>query len=39
MRLAQLKGISGFLTSEEKKELIHKVTDTILSVEGEGLRL
>jgi len=38
MPLAQLKGISGYLTSEEKKELIRKVTDAILSVEGEGLR-
>ncbi len=38
MPLAQLKGISGYLNSEEKKELIRKVTDAILSVEGEGLR-
>ena len=38
MSLAQRKGISGFLTSGEKKELIHKAADAILSVEGEGLR-
>ena len=38
MPLAQLKGISGYLTAQEKKELITKVTDAILSVEGEGLR-
>ncbi len=38
MPLAQLKGIGGFLTSEQKKELITKVTDAIVSVEGEGIR-
>lgn len=38
MPLAQLKGISGYLSAEQKKELIEKVTDAILSVEGEGLR-
>jgi 4-oxalocrotonate tautomerase len=39
MPLAQLKGLSGFLTAEQKGELIRKVTDAIVSVEGEGLRL
>lgn len=38
MPLAQIKGISGYLSPEQKKELITKVTDAILSVEGEGLR-
>lgn len=38
MPLAQLKGISGYLTADQKKELIRKVTDAIVSVEGEGLR-
>ncbi len=38
MPLAQIKGISGFLTLEQKQELIKKVTDAIVSVEGEGLR-
>jgi phenylpyruvate tautomerase PptA (4-oxalocrotonate tautomerase family) len=36
--LAQLKGLSGYLNVEQKSELIRKVTDAIVSVEGEGLR-
>lgn len=38
MPLAQLKGLSGFLSQEQKHELIRKVTDAMASVEGEGLR-
>ena len=38
MPLAQLKGLSGFLSAEQKQELIRKVTDAIVSVEGEGVR-
>ena len=38
MPLARLAGISGYLNDEQKTELIEKVTDAILSVEGEGLR-
>jgi 4-oxalocrotonate tautomerase len=38
MPLAQLKGLSGYLSLEQKQELIRKVTDAIVSVEGEGLR-
>lgn len=38
MPLAQLKGVSGYLSKEQKKELIEKVTEAIVSVEGEGLR-
>jgi 4-oxalocrotonate tautomerase len=38
MPLAQLKGLSGFLSADQKSELIRKVTDAIVSVEGEGLR-
>jgi 4-oxalocrotonate tautomerase len=38
MPLAQLKGFSGFLSAEQKSDLIRKVTDAIVSVEGEGLR-
>jgi 4-oxalocrotonate tautomerase len=38
MPLAQLKGLSGYLSAEQKAELIRKVTDAIVSVEGEGLR-
>ena len=38
MPLAQLKGLRGYLSLEQKQELIRKVTDAIVSVEGEGLR-
>jgi len=38
MPLAQIKGISGLLTQPQKEELIRKITDAIVSVEGEGLR-
>ena len=38
MPLVQIKGIGGYLSLEEKQELIQKVTDAVLSVEGEGLR-
>jgi len=38
MPLAQIKGVSGYLTVEQKQEIIRKVTDAIVSVEGEGLR-
>lgn len=38
MPLAQIKGISGFLSTEQKQEIIRRVTDAIVSVEGEGMR-
>ncbi len=38
MPLVQIKGISEFLTLDQKQEIIQKVTDAIVSVEGEGLR-
>ncbi len=38
MPLVQIKGISGYLTLPQKQEIISKVTDAIVSVEGEGLR-
>jgi 4-oxalocrotonate tautomerase len=38
MPLAQIKGISGILSLEQKQELIKKVTEAIISVEGEGVR-
>lgn len=38
MPLAQIKGISGVLTLEQKQEMIKKVTEAIISVEGEGVR-
>ena len=38
MPLVQIKGVEGYLTKDQKQELIKKVTDAVLSVEGEGLR-
>ena len=38
MPLVQIRGVSGFLSNEEKRRLIEKVTDAVVSVEGEGLR-
>lgn len=38
MPLAQIKGISGLLSQPQKEELISKITDAIVSVEGEGIR-
>lgn len=38
MPLVQIKGIAGYLSLEQKQELIQKVTDAVVSVEGEGLR-
>ncbi|MDI1309270.1 MAG: 4-oxalocrotonate tautomerase family protein [Methylotenera sp.] len=38
MPLVQIKGVSGFLNIEQKQELIRRVTDAVVSVEGEGLR-
>ena len=38
MPLAQLKGVSGYLDADQKNTLIQKVTEAIVSVEGEGLR-
>lgn len=38
MPLVQIKGISGFLSLQQKQEIISKVTDAIVSVEGDGIR-
>lgn len=38
MPLVQIKGIAGYLSLEQKQKLIQKVTDAVVSVEGEGLR-
>lgn len=38
MPLVQIKGIGGYLSLQQKQEIISKVTDAIVSVEGEGLR-
>ena len=38
MPLVQIKGVSGFLDIGQKQELIRRVTEAVVSVEGEGLR-
>jgi 4-oxalocrotonate tautomerase len=38
MPLVQIKGIQGLLTQPQREDLIRKVTDAVVSVEGEGLR-
>ncbi|MFG1260948.1 4-oxalocrotonate tautomerase family protein [Xanthobacter flavus] len=38
MPLVQIKGVGGYLTLQQKQDMIRKVTDAVLSVEGEGLR-
>lgn len=38
MPLVQIKGISGYLNLAQKQEIIRKVTDAVVAVEGEGLR-
>lgn len=38
MPLVQIKGVGDYLTRNQKEELIRKVTDAVVSVEGEGLR-
>lgn len=38
MPLVQIKGVGGYLTFDQKKDLISRVTEAVLSVEGEKLR-
>jgi 4-oxalocrotonate tautomerase len=38
MPLVQIKGIGGYLSLQQKQEMIRKVTDAVLAVEGEELR-
>ena len=38
MPLVQIKGVGGYLSAAQKQELIRRVTDAVVSVEGEGLR-
>ncbi|GBR37187.1 tautomerase family protein [Acetobacter tropicalis] len=38
MPLVTIKGIEGVFTSEQKAEAIRKVTDAMVSLEGENLR-
>ena len=38
MPLANIKVIEGVFTDDEKRQLIEKVTDAMVSVEGENIR-
>jgi 4-oxalocrotonate tautomerase len=38
MPLVNIELIEGVFTSQEKQEMIKKVTDTMVSIEGENLR-
>ncbi len=38
MPLVQIKGVENVLTLEQKQQMIRKVTDAIVSVEGENIR-
>lgn len=38
MPLVQIKGIEGCLSLAQKQELIRRITDVVVSVEGEGVR-
>jgi 4-oxalocrotonate tautomerase len=38
MPLVQIKGVGGYLSLQQKQEMIRKVTEAVLSIEGEGLR-
>jgi 4-oxalocrotonate tautomerase len=38
MPLVQVKVIKGVFDSEQKKEIISRVTDAMVSIEGEALR-
>lgn len=37
MPLVQIKGIEGCLSLAQKQELIRRITDVVVSVEGEGV--
>lgn len=38
MPLVTIKGIEGVFSSEEKAEIIKKITDVMVEVEGENMR-
>jgi 4-oxalocrotonate tautomerase len=38
MPLVSVKVIEGVFTSEQKQEMIHKLTETMVEIEGENLR-
>ena len=38
MPMVTVKVIEGVFTSEQKREMIHKITETMVEIEGENLR-
>jgi len=36
--MVTVKVIEGVFTSEQKREMIHKITETMVEIEGENLR-
>lgn len=38
MPLIEVKVIEGVFTSEQKKEIVKKLTDAMVSIEGENMR-
>lgn len=38
MPLVNVKVIEGVFTSQQKQEMIHKLTETMVEIEGENLR-
>jgi 4-oxalocrotonate tautomerase len=38
MPLIQVKAIEGVFSKEQKKEIVKKLTDTMVAIEGEALR-
>ena len=38
MPSVHIKGVGSYLSTEQKQEMIRKVSDAVLSVEGEALR-
>jgi 4-oxalocrotonate tautomerase len=38
MPLIQVKAIEGVFTKEQKQEIVRKLTDTMVAIEGEALR-
>lgn len=38
MPLVNVKLIEGVFTPEQKQEMVHKLTDAMVSIEGENLR-
>ena len=38
MPLIQIKVVAGVFTAEQKREIVERLTDAMVAVEGEGMR-